>query len=147
MTHYRDSPQITHALVGEMGALGDPQYFWWKDVTVEHLGSDDGVAPKDWRLRVVSLNPDDPDYGDGTGKFPPFETEITHEVVAEAVTGILAGKFSDSDKLPEERNAVNVATVNRCRELVDDPENGYLSWDPWVADELLQVIVYGGIIW
>jgi hypothetical protein len=147
MGHYADDHEVTNALVDGMGALGEPQYFWWKDVTNEHADSGDGSVPKDWRMRITSLNPGDPDDVDESGKFPPVVTEITHEKVVEAVGGILKGRFTDPDKMPEGVKPVSGTTVDHCNKLIDEPEYGYLSWDAWISDELLQVIVYGGIVW
>ncbi|AXH66450.1 hypothetical protein SEA_SATIS_301 [Streptomyces phage Satis] len=147
MGHYANNHEVTYSLIDGTGALGEPQYFWWKDVTAEHTDPGDGTVPKDWRLRITSVNPEDPEDEDESGKFPPFVTEIDHAKVVEAVSGILKGRFTDPDKLPEKRTAVAGGTVDHCRKLVDDPEYGYLAWDAWVSDELLQVIVYGGVIW
>lgn len=144
MGHYKDDPQVTYDLV-DMGALTEPQYFWWEDVAVEHLPLSDGTVPADWRLRVQSANPHDPTGGNEGNRFPPVGTEIRHEAVVKALDGILAGKFSDDDALDSRVHAVSPTTVDRCQKLVDDPEHGYLAWDAWVCDELLQVIVYGGI--
>ncbi|MFE0472642.1 hypothetical protein ACFW2V_13605 [Streptomyces sp. NPDC058947] len=136
MGHYKDDPQVTYDLV-DMGALTEPQYFWWKGVTVEHHPADDGTAPSDWCLRIQAVNPEDPDGEDESGQFPPVVKDIRHEDVVKAIDGILAGKFSGGEA------KVAPATTERCQNLVEDPEHGYLSWDHWVSDELLQVIVYG----
>lgn len=145
MTHYQDNPQITHSLIDGMGALAEPQYFWWEDVVADHSLHGDETVPADWMLRVQSANPHDPNGGNEGNKFPPFGTEIRHETVVKALDGILAGKFSDDGTLASHVHAVSPTTVEHCQKLVDDPEYGYLSWDAWVSDELLQVIVYGGI--
>jgi hypothetical protein len=149
MTHYQDDPQMTYNVV-DMGALTEPQYFWWKDSSFEQdppLGTTSETKPlKDWCLRVTAVNPEDPDDEDETGKFPPIVTDIRHETVVKAIDGILAGAFSDKGRLPAGTMPVDESTVECCQKLVDDPEYGDLSWDPWVCDELLQVIVYGGIV-
>lgn len=140
MGHYRNDHGITYSLV-DMGALGDPQYFWWQGVVAERGPDADGTVPADWCLRVTSLNLNDLD-GEDEGQYPPVVTEIRHETVVKAIDGILADKFSGPG-LSE--RAVTRTTLKHCQKLVDDPEYGYLSWDQWVSDELLQVIVYGEV--
>ena len=144
MTSYRDNPQITHSLI-DVGTLTEPQYFWWEGVVAEHAPLSDEVVPADWLLRVQSANPHDPNGGNEGNRFPPFGTEIRHETVVKALDGILAGRFSSDDALASHVRAVSPITMECCRKLVDDPEYGHLSWDAWVSDELLQVIIYGGI--
>jgi hypothetical protein len=139
MKGYKENPQVTHDLM-DMGALAEPQYWWWKGVTAEHTPTGNGTAPANWCLRVEAVNPDDPDDEDETGQFPPVVKEIRHADVVRVIDEILAGKYND------ENQGVGRSTRKHCQKLVDDPEYGYLAWDHWLCDELIQVIVYDGVV-
>jgi hypothetical protein len=142
MGDYKNDPQTTYALL-DMGALTNPQYWWWKGVTdgggpggMDHFDT----APANWCLRVEAVNPDDPDDEDETGQFPPVVKEIRHADVVRVIDEILSGKYND------ENQGVGRSTRKHCQKLVDDPEYGYLAWDHWLCDELIQVIVYDGVV-
>lgn len=142
MGDYRTDTQVTHDALFGTGILGEPQYFWWLGFEAGHAQARDGLVPPYWYQRIRALRVEDPD-----GDEAPLEREVWHSTVVEAIDGILAGDFSDASSLPPRRNPVSPATVEDCRKLASDPEHGYLAWDHLSSDGLLQVIVYGGVVW
>lgn len=141
MSGYKTDPQITHALID--GAYGNIAYFWWKDVRTDHmfLGSDD--VPADWAYTFTAVHQQD-EGEDKPDEFEPVEFEVNHRRVVQLVDQVLAGHFGRN--LPEGTSPVSQKTVDACRMLIEDPEFGYLSWDHWLADELLQLGAYGGVV-
>ncbi len=136
------TPDVTYALVDGMGALDHPQYFWWKNVTSDRVWDDGDGVPANWKLTVAALDPMDPD---GPWLHPDRTVDLTHQAVMKAVAGILSGLFSGPDGLPERCAPVGTGLIDLCWKLVADSENGYLSWDAASSDELIQVIMYGGV--
>lgn len=138
----KDNKEV-HAAIFDTGAVGDAKHFWWEDLTPMHPVASDGTVPSYWGYRLTATHPDDVA---GEGDMPPVEVEIYQATVAKAMDGILDGRFGEGAQLPEGCKPVSEATVEVCEKLRDDPENGSFVFDSWTADEVLQVVVYGGIV-
>lgn len=151
MGDYRTDHEVTKAVTD--GAMGNPQYWWWKDCT------DTSAPGTGWSFTFTAVNPEDYDEEDPE-KYPAVEFELDHQKTADLIGRVLAGAFSDPSELPQgtfpegtpkaqlppRTVFVSETTVNLCQRLAEDPENGYLSWDDWSVDELLQLAAYGGIV-
>lgn len=133
-----------HAAIFDTGAVGDARHFWWQELTPMHPVNSDGTVPSYWGYRLSATHPD---AADGEEDAPLIEVEIYQTTAVKAVEGTLAGRFGEGVPLPENLTPVNDATVEACEKLRDDPENGSVAFDSWTADEVIQVIVYGGIVY
>lgn len=127
MRHYADNPQVTYDLV-TLGALGNSQYFWWKEVDAEDVTrGPEGV--KNWALRIKAADfaTDDEDA--------EVTVEIDHKKTVKALDDILAGRVQ-----------AGKATLQCAELLLADPEGGVLAWDDWTTDELIQIVSFGKVV-
>lgn len=117
------TPQDTWAHTIGAGAL---QYEWWHEAQRVKGVSDDGDANDDWEYKITA---DDGDGGEKTAT-------LNHAAVMAAVRKIAAKDCA----IP----GIGSATIREARHLIFNVDE--TDFDACTADEVLQVIVLGEII-
>ena len=105
---------------------GIPDYFsWWHSFGKDWQYDDDLYAPDGWTYLVVAEDPENP-----TGT---IQVTIDHKSIVKACRAIIHGKVS-----------VNSSIKGEAANLLFDTEE--CDIDAIAADAILQVAVYGGVI-
>lgn len=133
MSEYMDDYQLTHDMIFGSGVI--TQSRWWLELLPMHPKADNGSVPSYWGYRLSALNPGDSDA-------TPIECEIFHSTLITAFGRIAAGAFGDREGLLP----VSGATRGYCHAFLEDPVKGSNLFNASSADEVLQVIAYGGIV-
>lgn len=115
------SPQETYDHMIGSGALS---YTWWRDCTT--TGETDGAVTDDWTATLTAE-----DGATGEDKV----VTIDHKTVLAAARKAMA----------DSREDVCRATLRECSHLIFD--NDATDFDAGTADELLQLIVFGEIVY